>query len=81
MDGHDIRNLRLKWLREQFGLVGQEPMLFPTSIIENVMMGKVNATRKEAIAACVAANVHTFISGLPEGYDTQVKPYIYFSNV
>nr|XP_029123837.1 ABC transporter B family member 19 [Elaeis guineensis] len=72
LDGHDIRTLRLKWLREQIGLVGQEPMLFPTSIIENVMMGKVNATRKEALAACVAANVHTFISGLPEGYNTQV---------
>ncbi|XP_008787010.2 ABC transporter B family member 19-like [Phoenix dactylifera] len=72
LDGHDIRTLRLKWLREQMGLVGQEPMLLPTSILENVMVGKVNATKKEAIAACVAANAHTFISGLPEGYDTQV---------
>lgn len=56
-------------------MVGQEPVLFATSIIENVMMGKENATRKEAMAACIAANAHGFISSLPQAYDTQVKFY------
>ncbi|XP_038899329.1 ABC transporter B family member 19-like [Benincasa hispida] len=72
LDGRDIRTLQIKWLRDQIGMVGQEPILFATSIIENVMMGKENATEKEAIAACIAANADRFISGLPQGYDTQV---------
>ncbi|KAI3426657.1 uncharacterized protein J3R85_009863 [Psidium guajava] len=72
LDGHDIRLLQVKWLRSQIGMLGQEPALFATSIIENVMMGKDNATRKEAMAACIAANADNFISGLPQGYDTQV---------
>lgn len=54
-------------------MVGQEPVLFATSILENVLMGKENATKKEAIAACIAANADNFISGLPYGYDTQVQ--------
>lgn len=73
LDGHDIRTLQVKWLRTQIGMVGQEPVLFGTSILENVMMGKENATKKEAMAACVAANAHSFVSRLPEGYDTQVQ--------
>lgn len=73
LDGHDIRTLQVKWLRSQIGMVGQEPVLFGTSILANVMMGKENATKKEAMAACVAANAHSFISRLPEGYDTQVQ--------
>ncbi|KAJ4717733.1 ABC transporter B family-like protein [Melia azedarach] len=72
LDGHDLRSLQVKWLRKQIGMVGQEPVLFATSILENVMMGKENATMKEAIAACKAANAHSFISELPLGYDTQV---------
>ncbi|CAL9079476.1 unnamed protein product [Musa textilis] len=72
LDGHDLRTLRIQWLREQIALLGQEPVLFSTSILENVMMGREDATRKEAIAACAAVNADTFISGLPEGYDTQV---------
>lgn len=73
MDGHDLRSLHVKWLRSQIGMVGQEPVLFATSILENVLMGKENATKKEAIAACIAANADNFISGLPYGYDTQVQ--------
>ncbi|CAN6242649.1 unnamed protein product [Urochloa humidicola] len=72
LDGQDLASLNLRWLRSQIGLVGQEPILFATSIIENVMMGKENATRQEAIAACTKANAHTFVLGLPDGYDTQV---------
>lgn len=72
MDGYDLRTLQVKWLRNQIGMVGQEPVLFATTILENVMMGKENATKKEAITACTAANAHSFISGLPQGYDTEV---------
>ncbi|XP_054780989.1 ABC transporter B family member 19-like [Prosopis cineraria] len=72
LDGHDLRTLQVKWLRDQIGMVGQEPILFATTILENVMMGKDNATKKEAIAACIAADAHNFISDLPLGYDTQV---------
>ncbi|KAL6839693.1 hypothetical protein ACP4OV_030381 [Aristida adscensionis] len=72
LDGQELASMNLKWLRSQIGLVGQEPVLFATSIIENVMMGKENATRQEAVAACTKANAHTFVLGLPDGYDTQV---------
>lgn len=73
LDGHDLRTLQVKWLRDQIGMVGQEPALFATTILENVMMGKENATKKEAIAACVATDAHGFISRLPQGYETQVS--------
>ncbi|XP_022642083.1 ABC transporter B family member 19 [Vigna radiata var. radiata] len=72
LDGHDLRTLQVKWLRDQIGMVGQEPILFATSILENVMMGKDDATKEEAIAACIAADAHSFISSLPLSYDTQV---------
>ncbi|XP_051135948.1 ABC transporter B family member 19-like [Andrographis paniculata] len=72
VDGNDLRTLQVKWLRNQIGMVGQEPVLFGTSILENVMMGKENASEKEAVAACVAANAHSFIADLPLGYDTEV---------
>ncbi|KAI3684132.1 hypothetical protein L6452_33351 [Arctium lappa] len=72
LDGQDIRTLQVKWLRSQMGMVGQEPVLFADTILENILMGKENATKKEAITACVAVNAHKFISDLPQGYDTQV---------
>jgi len=72
LDGVDIRRLRLKWLRAQMGLVSQEPALFATSIRENILLGKENATEEEVVAAAKAANAHSFIAQLPQGYDTQV---------
>ncbi|VAI45146.1 unnamed protein product [Triticum turgidum subsp. durum] len=72
LDGVDIRRLRLKWLRTQMGLVSQEPALFATSIMENILFGKEDATPEEVTAAAKAANAHNFISQLPQGYDTQV---------
>ncbi|CAI5504593.1 unnamed protein product [Closterium sp. Naga37s-1] len=72
LDGRDIRSLQLKWLRDQIGLVSQEPALFATSIKENIMYGKDGSTMEEVQAAAKVANAHDFISGLPEGYDTQV---------
>jgi ATP-binding cassette subfamily B (MDR/TAP) protein 1 len=76
LDGVDIRKLRLKWLRAQMGLVSQEPALFATSISENILFGKEDATPEEVIAAAKAANAHNFISQLPHGYDTQVLRFL-----
>jgi ATP-binding cassette subfamily B (MDR/TAP) protein 1 len=78
LDGVDIRKLRLKWLRAQMGLVSQEPALFATSISENILFGKEDATPEEVIAAAKAANAHNFISQLPHGYDTQVRRFLGF---
>ncbi|KAJ1278281.1 hypothetical protein BS78_04G068100 [Paspalum vaginatum] len=72
LDGVDIRRLRLKWLRSQVGLVSQEPVLFATSIRENILFGKEDAAEEEVVAAAKAANADEFISQLPQGYDTQV---------
>ncbi|KAF8693403.1 hypothetical protein HU200_038796 [Digitaria exilis] len=72
LDGVDIRRLRLKWLRAQMGLVSQEPVLFATTIRENILFGKEDATEEEVISAAKAANAHDFIVHLPQGYETQV---------
>lgn len=72
VDGINIKNLQLKWWRNQIGLVSQEPALFATSIKENIMFGKQGSSIEDVVAAAVASNAHNFISQLPEGYDTQV---------
>jgi len=71
LDGSDINNFNLKWYRQQIALVSQEPILFATSIADNIRYGKAGATMDEIIAAAKAANAHTFISSLPKQYDTQ----------
>ncbi|KAF3595455.1 hypothetical protein DY000_02025488 [Brassica cretica] len=72
LDGVEIKTLQLKFLREQIGLVNQEPALFATTILENILYGKPGATMVEVEAAASAANAHSFITLLPKGYDTQV---------
>ncbi|CAM6127718.1 unnamed protein product [Calypogeia fissa] len=72
IDGVDIRKLKLRSLRKHIGLVQQEPALFSTTIYENILYGKESATEAEVIEAAKAANAHTFISGLPDGYHTDV---------
>ncbi|KAL8545923.1 hypothetical protein ACS0TY_005877 [Phlomoides rotata] len=72
IDGKDIRRLNLKSLRAKIGLVQQEPALFASSIFDNIAYGKDNAAESEVIEAARAANVHAFVSGLPEGYETHV---------
>lgn len=57
-------------------MVSQEPVPFATMILENVMIDKENATKKDAIAACIASNANKFMTCLPLGYDTQVKLHI-----
>ncbi|KAF5748546.1 putative ABC transporter B family member 8 [Tripterygium wilfordii] len=72
IDGVDIRKLNLKGIRGKMGLVSQEHALFGTSIRENIMFGKLDATMDEVTAAAMAANAHNFIRQLPEGYETKV---------
>eukprot|EP00850_Spirogloea_muscicola_P019763 SM000198S05334 [mRNA] locus=s198:71017:85178:- [translate_table: standard] len=72
VDGHDIRTLNLRWLRTHIALVAQEPALFSTTIRDNIMYGKDNATEAEIVEAAKAANAHSFISTLPDGYNTEV---------
>ncbi|KAG5044166.1 hypothetical protein AAZX31_03G204200 [Glycine max] len=73
LDGIEIQNLKLKWLRQQMGLVSQEPVLFNATIRANIAYGKKgNETEAEIITAAKLANAHGFISGLQQGYDTVV---------
>ncbi|KAI3796996.1 hypothetical protein L1987_39684 [Smallanthus sonchifolius] len=72
LDGHDIKNLQLSWLRGLMGLVSQEPALFATTIAENILYGKPDADLNHVIQASEAANAHSFIQQLPDGYHTQV---------
>jgi ATP-binding cassette subfamily B protein/subfamily B ATP-binding cassette protein MsbA len=72
VDGHDVRDLRLKSLRDQVSLVLQEPFLFPISIADNIAYGRPNASRKEIEAVARAANAHDFIERLPQTYDTLI---------
>ena len=66
VDGHDIRSLNLKWLREHIGVVSQEPVLFDTTIAENIRYGKEGVSQEEIINATKMANAHDFISRLPQ---------------
>lgn len=72
LDNVDIKTVQLKWLRNQVGLVNQEPALFATTILENILYGKNDATKAEVEAAASSANAHSFIALLPNGYNTQV---------
>ena len=72
LDGADLRDFRLRDLRNQFAIVLQEPVLFSCSIGENISYANPEATEAEIIAAATAANVHDFIARLPQGYQTEV---------
>ena len=72
IDGKDIKEYNLKWLRSQIGLVSQEPILFNCSVADNIRWGKQDATEKEIEEAAKTANAHDFISNLQNGYNTQV---------
>ena len=73
LDGHNIKGLNLKWLRGKIGLVNQEPALFATSIRENILYGKEDATLEEISRAAKLSEAIAFINNLPEGYETQVR--------
>ena len=70
--GYDVRRLNLHWLRSNIGVVSQEPILFATTIAENICYGREDVSEEEMIAAAEAANAHSFISELPDGYNTLV---------
>lgn len=73
LDGHDIRTLDPTWLRQRaLGLISQEPILFGTTVMENIRYGKPDATDDEVMAAAKMANAHEFIIGFPAGYETMV---------
>ncbi|KAI9318133.1 putative ABC transporter protein [Dichotomocladium elegans] len=73
LDGVGLKYLNVKWLRSHIGVVSQEPVLFNMTIRQNLLMGiDYEASREEIIEACKKANCHTFISQLPDGYDTLV---------
>ncbi|XBI16306.1 hypothetical protein VPH35_058585 [Triticum aestivum] len=73
LDGVDLKTLKLTWLRQQIGLVGQEPVLFNDTIRANIAYGKMEqVSEDEIVAVAKAANADRFISTLPNGYDTSV---------
>ncbi|XP_073102680.1 ABC transporter B family member 2 isoform X2 [Elaeis guineensis] len=72
LDGCNIKDLELKWLRQQMGLVSQEPVLFGTSILENILYGKFDATNDEITNALKLSGALAFIDNLPDRYETQV---------
>lgn len=81
LDGHNLQTLNLRWLRQQMALVSQEPVLFGTTIYENIRYGLIGTKyehaieeeqRKLIINAAEMANAHEFVINLPEGYETNV---------
>ncbi len=72
IDGHDVRDLRLSALRDQVGIVPDEPFLFSLSIHDNIAYGRPDATRSAVVDAAVAAGADEFVRDLPDGYDTVV---------
>lgn len=66
IDGRNIRTLSVQWLRAQIGIVGQEPVLFNTTVRENIRYGREDATDAEVAAAAKEANAHDFITYLPK---------------
>ncbi|CAH2096061.1 unnamed protein product [Euphydryas editha] len=72
IDGNDVRNVSVRWLRAQIGLVGQEPVLFNTTVRENIRYGREDATDEDIEKVARQANAHEFIIKLPLGYDTLV---------
>ncbi|XVE99500.1 hypothetical protein REPUB_Repub03eG0204200 [Reevesia pubescens] len=72
LDGRDLKLYNLRWLRNHLGLVQQEPIIFSTTIRENIIYARHNASEAEIKEAARIANAHHFISSLPHGYDTHV---------
>ena len=72
LDGRELKSLNLRWMRENIGYVGQEPVLFATSIKQNLMMAKEDATDAELWDALKKANAAEFVQGLPDKLDTFV---------
>ncbi|ETP05004.1 hypothetical protein F441_18308 [Phytophthora nicotianae CJ01A1] len=72
LDGYDLKELNVQWLRENVSLVSQEPVLFSGTIAENISLGKPGSNREEIVEAAKKANAFDFISNFPNGFDTDV---------
>ena len=72
IDGKDIREVTLKSLRDNIGIVQQDVYLFAGTVYENILYGKPGASREEVVEAAKLANAHEFIEGLPNGYETDI---------
>ncbi|MCR5516230.1 MAG: ATP-binding cassette domain-containing protein, partial [Lachnospira sp.] len=72
IDGKDVRDVTLKSLRSNIGIVQQDVYLFSGTIYENILYGRPDATREEVIAAAKNANAHDFIMSMPDGYETDI---------
>ncbi|WOG96246.1 hypothetical protein DCAR_0415580 [Daucus carota subsp. sativus] len=72
LDGRDLKVYNLRWLRNHLGVVQQEPIIFSTTVKENIIYARHNASEAEMKEAARIANAHHFISSLPHGYDTHV---------
>ena len=72
LDDVPVSDYNIQWLRQQIGVVSQEPILFGYSIAENISFGKPGVTRDQIEEAAKKANAHSFITGFSEGYDTEV---------
>lgn len=72
MDGINLKDFDLRWLRSHIGVVGQEPALFATTIADNIKLGYPKASEADVEKAAMKANAHDFIMRLPQGYDTVI---------
>jgi ATP-binding cassette, subfamily B, putative efflux pump len=72
IDGHDLRDIKVKSLRRQIGIVLQTPILFSGTVIDNIRYGKPDATLNEIVEAAKAANAYDFIRRMPKGFDSEV---------
>jgi len=72
LDGHDLRNVGLRSLRQNIGMVMQESFLFAGSLRDNIKYGRPGATEEQVVQAAIAANAHDFIMDFPDGYETRV---------
>jgi ATP-binding cassette subfamily B (MDR/TAP) protein 1 len=72
LDGVDLRQLNVRWLRQQIGLVGQEPVLFSGTIADNISYGKPGSTKEDVEAAAKMANAFDFVQEFPAKFDTDV---------
>lgn len=72
IDGHDVRDMNIEWLRNVIGIVQQEPVLFNDTIVANLREGKPDADMDLLIKVCQMANAHDFITKLPQGYQTRI---------
>ncbi len=72
LDGVNLKDLKLSWIREQIGIVSQEPVLISSTIEENIRYARPSATDTDVLAAAMSANAFEFINSFPEGFKTQV---------